>query len=269
MKKHLLVCVVALGVCFAAQAQTEQVSMTETVGNEKNVEAAIVTDPAPVKKVEEIKTVDSSTIENQGKDSLKIAEKTEEKTEEKQLSSFVTPVTSVEDIRSMGKADAPLKMYVFSSLTCPHCADFYREIIPFVEKEFVQTGDVFLTYVDLPYDRRSLAGAMIAHCVPAENYFDFLGLLYEKQKEWAFLPNAQDVVTNYALAAGLTRQEVKDCLKNQKVLRKLMATRDEMTKQYNIKSTPTVLLKKGEETRMVLGADKPRLLKKIKSMLKK
>ncbi len=257
------------GVKVAEQAektagQDEVKALVET--RNKTEESAEKTEIA---KAEEISKVSEATeVPEAAKAIETVSETAADVSSGEDSAPYITPVSSMEEVRSMGNPNAPLKMYVFSSLTCPHCSDFYKEIMPFVEKEFVRTGDIFLTYVDLPYDRRSLAGAMIAHCVPTENYFDFLGLLYEKQREWAFLPNAQEVVTNYALAAGLTRQEVRECLKNQKVLRKLMVTRDEMTKKYKIRSTPTVVLEKGDETKMVLGADKTKLLKKIKSMMK-
>ena len=40
----------------------------------------------------------------------------------------------------IGSDDSDVKIKIFSSLTCPHCASFHIEVLPEIKKEYVDTG---------------------------------------------------------------------------------------------------------------------------------
>ena len=42
----------------------------------------------------------------------------------------------------LGSNNASVKIKIFSSLTCPHCANFHTEVLPKIKKEYVDTGKV-------------------------------------------------------------------------------------------------------------------------------
>ncbi len=44
--------------------------------------------------------------------------------------------------RVLGKADAPVTVIEYVSLTCPHCANFQKHLFPRLKKEFIDTGKV-------------------------------------------------------------------------------------------------------------------------------
>ncbi len=46
----------------------------------------------------------------------------------------------------MGKADAPVTIIEYSSLTCPHCAKFHIDTFPKVKSEWIDTGKVRMIY---------------------------------------------------------------------------------------------------------------------------
>ena len=41
-------------------------------------------------------------------------------------------------IFSIGSHEAKVKIKIFSSLTCPHCANFHEKIVPKIEKEYIR-----------------------------------------------------------------------------------------------------------------------------------
>ena len=170
--------------------------------------------------------------------------------------------------RTIGDENAPVKIYVFSSLTCSHCADFHIKALKMVEKDFIETGKVFLTYVDFPFDNRALAGAMLARCVKSENYFKFLNLLFENQEHWAFKPNAQEIVTAYASLQGMTKGDVRACLSDKTLQQHIIVNRDKYAQQYKINGTPTTVVVKGEQTEIISGADEAKLLTVLRNMTK-
>ena len=53
----------------------------------------------------------------------------------------------------LGQDKAPIKIKVFSSLTCPHCANFHINVIPKIKKEYIKTGKVQLIFIDFPLDQ--------------------------------------------------------------------------------------------------------------------
>ena len=85
---------------------------------------------------------------------------------------------------TMGKADAPIALYEFSSFGCFHCADFHLNVLPAIKEKYIDKGLVKLVFVPFPIDRASMDGALLAACVPADKYFAFVDVLFKKQREW-------------------------------------------------------------------------------------
>ena len=48
----------------------------------------------------------------------------------------------------IGSNDAPVKIKIFSSLTCPHCASFHINVLPEIKKKYVESGKVQLILID-------------------------------------------------------------------------------------------------------------------------
>ena len=44
-----------------------------------------------------------------------------------------------ENLIYIGKPEAPIKIKIFSSLTCPHCANFHIKIVPEIKKKYFET----------------------------------------------------------------------------------------------------------------------------------
>ncbi|MBF0248208.1 MAG: thioredoxin domain-containing protein, partial [Alphaproteobacteria bacterium] len=69
---------------------------------------------------------------------------------------------------SIGKADAPVVMNDYSSLTCPHCAAFHTTTLNQIKKDYVDTGKVRVVFHDFPLDRIALAAMMLTRCAGPE-----------------------------------------------------------------------------------------------------
>ena len=66
------------------------------------------------------------------------------------------------DLRIYGNKNNETTIYVFSSLTCPHCAVFHAEIMPDIKKEYVDTDKAKLIYVDMPGESKGMTGTTIS-----------------------------------------------------------------------------------------------------------
>src|SRR6266446_5502707 len=51
-----------------------------------------------------------------------------------------------------GSKDAPVTLIEYASLTCPHCAAFQKEVVPSLNKDYVETGKVKLVFREFPLD---------------------------------------------------------------------------------------------------------------------
>ena len=52
-----------------------------------------------------------------------------------------------ENLITVGVNNAPIKIKVFSSLTCPHCANFHTSVVPKL-KNYVDSGKVQIIFID-------------------------------------------------------------------------------------------------------------------------
>ena len=61
-------------------------------------------------------------------------------------------VAANENILSIGSENAKVTVKVFSSLTCPHCANFHNNIFEDLKKEYIDTKKVKFEHHSFPLD---------------------------------------------------------------------------------------------------------------------
>ena len=75
---------------------------------------------------------------------------------------------------------------VFSSLTCPHCADLHGKIYEELKKEYINLGKVKFEHISFPLDLAALNAEKILQCGEnSQTDFRFLSEIYKKQNKWA------------------------------------------------------------------------------------
>ncbi|MDD3669416.1 MAG: thioredoxin domain-containing protein [Alphaproteobacteria bacterium] len=155
----------------------------------------------------------------------------------------VNPAADLKALRTAG-ADNPVKIYVFSSFSCPHCGLFHRNVLPALKEKFAEAGRAQIVLVDMPGDGKAMAGSMIARCMAPEQYEPFVSAMYAGQTQWMNAPNARDVITGYAKMAGLAEAEIDACLGNKDLQKTILAQRENLSKLYNVQAMPSVVLVK-------------------------
>ena len=50
------------------------------------------------------------------------------------LKSYSDDLNKKNNLITIGNDNAPVKIKIFSSLTCPHCANFHVEVVPKIKK---------------------------------------------------------------------------------------------------------------------------------------
>ena len=159
---------------------------------------------------------------------------------------FTLKAQAESKILSVGSSDAKVTVKVFSSLTCPHCASFHKEIFKKLRQDFIYEGLVRFEHHSFPLDLAALNAEIVVKChVDNKKKFELLDKIYEKQKLWAVgsdINKINDSLKKIGVETNLTDKKIDKCLNDDKSQDEILNTRIEAQKKYKIQSTPTVLI---------------------------
>ena len=149
-------------------------------------------------------------------------------------------------VLSVGQSDAKVTVKVFSSLTCPHCANFHTKIFYKLEKDFINEGKVRFEHHAFPLDLAALNAEIVVRChVDNITKIKLLGKMYEKQKIWAVgsdINKINESIKKIGLEHNLDSVKMDECLKSEEAQDNVLNQRIEAQKKYKIDSTPTILI---------------------------
>ena len=179
-------------------------------------------------------------------------------------------VNAENKILSIGSEKANIVIKVFSSLTCPHCANFHINIFEDLKKDYIDKNLVRFEHHSFPLDLAALNAEIIVRCHADNNKnFELLGEIYNKQNKWAIgsdIKVINESIKKIGLETGLNINKMDECLKNEKVQDQILNERIEAQKKYKIQSTPTIFINEKQYE----GEHKYKPFKKaIKKILKK
>lgn len=142
----------------------------------------------------------------------------------------------------LGKADAPVTIVEYASLTCSHCANFHEKTFPALKEKYIDTGKVKLIFREFPLDPLSTAASMIARCSAEQRYFPLVSVLFAQQQQWAGSDKPLDALLAIARQAGFTQESFETCLKDQKIYDGLNETKKRGAEVHGVNSTPTFFI---------------------------
>ena len=155
-------------------------------------------------------------------------------------------------VLSMGSSEAKVTVKVFSSLTCPHCANFHTEIFNNLKKDYIDKGLVRFEHHAFPLDLAALNAEVIVRCQTNNiKKFELLEEIYNKQKFWAVgsdINKINGLIKQVGLNFNLTNEKMDLCLKDSNAQDEILEQRIEAQKKYKIDSTPTVIVNEKKYT---------------------
>jgi len=118
--------------------------------------------------------------------------------------------------RSKGARNAPVTVYEMADFQCPACRTFTVNVMPALDKQFVQTGKVRWVFINLPLisiHPNAMAAAEVAMCASRQKRFwETHDVLYFRQAEWAKLTEPRATLMALAQRAGVDRKKLVACL---------------------------------------------------------
>jgi protein-disulfide isomerase len=146
---------------------------------------------------------------------------------------------TLEDI-SLGKADAPNTIVEYASMTCPHCAQFHKIVLPELQTKYIDTGQARLILREFPLDGLAVAAFMLARCAGPDRYYPMVGAMFDTQQTWA-VPGAdgKEKLLLIAKQAGFSKEKFDQCLADKELFNKIVETRTRGNEEFGVESTPS------------------------------
>ena len=142
----------------------------------------------------------------------------------------------------LGNPEAPITIIEYASLTCPHCAEFDKSVLPQIKQAYIDTGKAKLVYRDFPLDATALKASMIARCLPSDRYFAFIDVLFKQQSSWAYGGDPKTGLLRVARLAGMSQDSFDKCFDDKQVEDQVLQERLDGSRQFNIQGTPTLIV---------------------------
>jgi protein-disulfide isomerase len=164
------------------------------------------------------------------------------------ISLFFIYVNCDQATQSKNDSNSILVVKVFSSLTCPHCADFHGAIYQKLKNEYIDIGRVKFEHHAFPLDLAALNAEKILQCTTdSKTNMNFLTEIYKKQNKWTAgsdIKVINESIKNIGKKFNLTEDQMNKCLTNKDLEEKILNERIKAQKNYKVKSTPTIYLNK-------------------------
>ena len=178
---------------------------------------------------------------------------------------YFLPVTLKADVNpiSEGSIDSKIKIIVFESLTCSHCANFHKNVYPNLKEDFIDKNQVYIEFRNFPLDLYAMNASKIAHCRNDGNS-EILHYLFNNQRQWVKGKTIEEFnknIKNFIKKSNFNL-DVDVCLNNKKVEDHILEDRIEGATKFKVDSTPTLIIN-GEKF------ENPSNYKKLKKYIEK
>ena len=178
---------------------------------------------------------------------------------------FVGTTISNAEIKPIieGNTFAKVKLIVFESLTCSHCANFHKNVYPSLKEDFLDKGLASIEFRSFPLDLAAFNASKIAHCKNDGNS-KVLHYLYLNQDKWIKGSTIDDLNKNLekVLKDSSFSLNFEKCINDKQIEDYILEDRINGAKKFKIEATPTLIIN-GETF------ENPTNYKKLKKYLEK
>jgi len=154
---------------------------------------------------------------------------------------------TVNNNRQIGNPDAAVNIIVYTDFQCYWCRKFEENDLPYIIKNYVKTGKIFMQFRDFPLTlihKYAFKSAEYADCAAFQGkYMSVRELLYKHQKDWSAIGDLYYFLETHAKGTiNLKKEEA--CVKSglpEKLIKSNMAS----GMSSKVSGTPTLFIYKG------------------------
>ena len=157
-------------------------------------------------------------------------------------------IPSIEGQPILGEADAPVTVVEFGDFKCPSCKAWGETIFPRLLSEYVDTGKVKFSYINvLFHGEESKLGSIAAESVlknSPDAYWDFHKGLFKEQPSKnhdALWINQKKILEVASGVPGIDLDKLKTDIEQQSDLGAVNKD-TELVEEFNIQQTPTIII---------------------------
>jgi len=153
-----------------------------------------------------------------------------------------------------GLAKAPVTLIEYGSVTCSHCADWHKNGLPVIEKNYIRTGKVRYVFREVATSPAPVAFGvyMVAHCAANKKtlfgtggqkaYFTVVDGFFANYDKIMSDHDAQPTLTALAKTAGLSTAQYEACLKDEALLDAISTRMQNRMEADDVTGTPTLFV---------------------------
>jgi len=150
-----------------------------------------------------------------------------------------------------GNENAKIKIIVYESLTCSHCANFHKDVYPSLKKEYIDTGLAKIEFRHFPLDLAAFNASKITQCKEDQS-LEIMESLYGNQQAWVKGGTVEEInnnLKNFIEKEGF-KINFEKCINNKEIEDFILNDRIEGVKEFEVNATPTIIInnKKFEKT---------------------
>ncbi|HEV2560620.1 MAG TPA: DsbA family protein [Rhizomicrobium sp.] len=147
--------------------------------------------------------------------------------------------------RSLGSSKAPILVVEYAAPSCPHCSRWDQDVFPLLKAQYIDTGKVYYVFRVFPLNAVDVAAEAMARCLPADNYFQFIDLMFRNQDKWDpefGITDTHTALVSMGRIAGMSAEQVDTCIGNQAEQKRITEVGQEAGTKYNISGTPSFII---------------------------
>jgi protein-disulfide isomerase len=141
----------------------------------------------------------------------------------------------------LGNREAGVKIVEYSSLACPHCAEYHNDSFKHIKAEYIDKGLVEYIYRDFPSTQSSLVGVMISRC-DLPKRAEWLDIFFKTHETWAFSQNFLALMKNTAKLGGMSEEDFQKCIEDKAMKDKILQEAYNAVHDDKITGTPAMFI---------------------------
>jgi protein-disulfide isomerase len=150
----------------------------------------------------------------------------------------------------LGCPEAQNVMIEYSSLSCPHCADYYKNVFPKIKSELINKCKVKYVYRDFPTTRSALKATALVRCVSMDvnqkvnpdEFFRLIQTLFSSQSSWAFSSDYENGLSKILSIVGIPQEKISMCINDNEIATNIVSSSFLSMKSLKMSHSPSLFI---------------------------
>ncbi len=126
---------------------------------------------------------------------------------------------------ALGRADAPVTLIKYASMTCPYCRQFQIDAFPELKRQYIDAGKVRFILREFPIGFQSGLATIATRCVSQDRYFQAYDLLMRHQAQWVSQDVRAEPIARVLRGIGMTTEKLEACRQDKALVAALDAVK--------------------------------------------